>query len=83
MRRTLLLLAALAMAPAWSAPARADTYADALAQCLIRSTTPTDRTIALRWAFATMALDPDVASLAAVTPAQRDVLNRQAGGTTH
>ncbi|MGH8191257.1 MAG: hypothetical protein ACREP2_07395 [Rhodanobacteraceae bacterium] len=79
MRRTLLLLAALLTAPVWSAPAHAEDYAGTLAQCLIRSTTPADRKIALRWAFVTMALDPEVASMATITPAEREAINRQAG----
>ncbi|MGH8214930.1 MAG: hypothetical protein ACREPZ_04470 [Rhodanobacteraceae bacterium] len=79
MRRLLFLLAVSGSAAAWAAPVHAGSYADVLAQCLIRSTTPTDRRVALRWAFATMALDPDVASMAAVTPAQRDAINEQAG----
>ena len=79
MRRTLLLLAALGTAPLWSAPAHAGAYADTLSQCLIRSTTPADRKVALRWVFATMALDPDITSMAAITPAQRDAINRETG----
>ncbi|HEX5961591.1 MAG TPA: hypothetical protein VFY97_10140 [Rhodanobacteraceae bacterium] len=79
MHRTWVWMAALGLACACPAPARAETYADTLSQCLIHSTTQADRKIALRWVFATMALDPDVASLAAITPAQRDALNRQAG----
>lgn len=78
MRRTLLLLFVLGLTPALPLPAQAGAHADALAQCLIRATSPDDRKVALRWAFATMALDPDVAALSAVTPAQRDLLNRQA-----
>lgn len=86
MRRTLLLLTALGLAlptPASLAqippPARTSSYAETLATCLIHATTPADRKVALRWAFATMALDPAVASLSAVTAAQRDVINQQAG----
>ena len=32
-----------------------------------------------QWAFATLALDPDVAPLASISPAQRESLNQQAG----
>lgn len=69
----------IGLACAWPAAARAGAYADALSQCLIRSTTPTDRKVALRWAFSTLALDPDVAPLARVTAAERDAINREAG----
>lgn len=59
--------------------AHAATSSDALAQCLIRSTTPADQRVALRWAFATMALDPELADMAQVDAAQREALNQQAG----
>lgn len=59
--------------------AHAGSSADALTQCLIRSTTPADQKVVLRWAFATIALDPDVASMANVSAAQREALNQQAG----
>ncbi len=79
MRRICLLLVLPIMTCAWPAFARAGTYADALSKCLVGATTPDDRRIALRWAFATMSLDPDIAPLASITPAQRDAINRRAG----
>lgn len=79
MRRVWLLLPLLMLALACARPARAGSYADALSQCLIRATTPADQKVVVRWAFATMALDPDVASMAAVTPAQREAINQKAG----
>lgn len=79
MSKNLLLLALLGCAAACPVAARAGSAADALTQCLIQSTTPADQKVVLRWAFATIALDPDVASMANVTPAQREALNQQAG----
>lgn len=79
MRRGFLLLLLLAPALGCPAMARAAPEVDALAQCLIQATTPADRKVAVRWTFATMALDPDVASMASVTPAERDAINRRAG----
>ena len=79
MRRTGLLLAMLGLASAWTVPAQAAGYSERLAQCLIGATPPTDRKVALRWAFATMSLDPDVASMASITAAQRESINREAG----
>lgn len=86
MRRLLPLIPAFVLAlPSTSAFAQTPpaistgSYAEALATCLIHATTPADRKVALRWAFATLALDPDVASLAAITPAQRETINQQAG----
>lgn len=78
MRRLCLWLAVLSM-PVWPALAHAGAYADKLSQCLIRATTPADQKIVVRWAFATMSLDPDVASMATISLAQRAVINRQAG----
>ncbi|HJU25891.1 MAG TPA: hypothetical protein VJ722_04380 [Rhodanobacteraceae bacterium] len=56
------------------------TSADDLGRCLIRSTTPADRRVLTQWAFATLALDPDVAPLASISPAQGESINRRAGG---
>lgn len=79
MQRLCLLLVLPIMASAWPALARAGSYADALSKCLVGATTPADSKVALRWAFATMSLDPDIAPLASITPAQRDAINREAG----
>lgn len=79
MRRLYLLLALPALLFTWPALARAGSYADKLSQCLIHATTPADQKVVLRWAFATMALDPDVASMATISPAQREAINRKAG----
>jgi hypothetical protein len=79
MRRLCLLLVLPILMCGSSLSARAGSYADALSQCLIRSTTPADQKTVLRWAFATMALDPDVASMSAITAAQRASINQKAG----
>lgn len=79
MRRLLLSCCLLVPFAALSPVARAGTHADALAQCLVQATTPADQKVVLRWAFATMALDPEVASMASITPEQRQAVNRAAG----
>lgn len=79
MRRLCALFVLLGVVSAWPLVAHAGTYTDALSQCLIHATTPADQKVVARWAFATLALDPDVASLATVTPAARAAINRQAG----
>ncbi|HWG67670.1 MAG TPA: hypothetical protein VN662_09675 [Rhodanobacteraceae bacterium] len=79
MRRIFPRLLALAVLPLASLPAHAGAYTDKLSQCLIHATTPADQKIVVRWAFATMALDPDVASMAAISPAQREAINRKTG----
>jgi hypothetical protein len=72
-------LALLASGTPPGALAQANAGTESLGQCLIRSTTPADRKALAQWAFATMSLDPDVAPLAAITPAQRDAINRKTG----
>lgn len=79
MRRVFLLPVLLGSLAVWPSLARAGSYADALSQCLIHATTPADQKIVVRWAFATMALDPDVAAMANVAPAQRAAINQAAG----
>lgn len=79
MRRLCLLLVVLGPLSMWPSWARAGSYADALSQCLIHATTPADQKVVVRWAFATMALDPDVAAMANIPPARREAINQQAG----
>jgi hypothetical protein len=79
MRRIFPWLVALAVLAPWPIQAHAGAYADKLSQCLIHATTPADQKIVVRWAFATMALDPDVASMATISPAQREAINQKAG----
>lgn len=73
------LLSAFAVSPASLAQTQAQAGSDSLGQCLIQATTPADRKVLARWAFATMALDPDVTSLATIDPAQREAINQHAG----
>jgi hypothetical protein len=79
MRRIFPWTVVLAILAPWSIHAHAGAYADNLSQCLIHATTPADQKIVVRWAFATMALDPDVAPMASVSPVQREDINRKAG----
>jgi hypothetical protein len=54
-------------------------FADEMAKCLVRSTTPTDKSLLVQWIVAVMTLHPEVEQLSAATPAQRDMLNKQMG----
>jgi hypothetical protein len=54
-------------------------YADDMAKCLVKATSTEDRGIFMRWLFAAMSLHPEVASMAAVSPQQRDDLNKRTG----
>jgi len=68
MRRSLPLLAWAVSLFLLASPAVAGPYSDDLAKCLVRSTTPEDKTLLVQWMFATMALQrelfahPDVAA---------------------
>jgi hypothetical protein len=74
------LVAALCAASsvALSVPAVAGPYADDMAKCLVKSTSTADRTVFVKWMFASMALHPDVKSMSVVTEQQRDDLNKSA-----
>ena len=69
----------LALGAALASPAQAGPYSDDLAKCLVASTSDTDRSLLVRWIFSTAALHPEVASIAAVTPAQREGTNKGTG----
>jgi hypothetical protein len=59
-----------------SSLSHAGPYTDALAKCLVDSTTVDDRSTLVRWMFAAASAHPAVASIANVTPAQLDEMNR-------
>ncbi len=65
-------LLALRAAPA----AAAGPYTDELSKCLVRTTTSTEKTLLVKWMFATMALHPDVKGLASVSDERRAELNK-------
>jgi len=70
----LLLLGAIS-----SVPAQAGVFADDLSRCLVRSTTPDDRTLLRKWTFALMSADPDLATMSKVDAATHDTLDKQTG----
>lgn len=77
MKRLLPLFAWIALAFAFAAPVVAGPYTDDLSKCLVRSTTPEEKSLLVQWMFANMALHPDVKYLARVTPAERARLNQR------
>ncbi|MDX1592953.1 MAG: hypothetical protein R3298_01810 [Gammaproteobacteria bacterium] len=77
MRKTVLCLM-LALSPFLFGQARAGIYSDDLSRCLVESSTQDDKIVLVKWMFTAMALHPDVASMASVTDAQRDVANAAA-----
>jgi hypothetical protein len=53
-------------------------YGDDMAKCLVKAATPDDRSVFIKWLFASIALHPDVRSMATITPQQRDDFNKRA-----
>jgi hypothetical protein len=53
-------------------------YGDDMAKCLVKASTADDRSVFIKWLFASIALHPDVRSMATITPQQRDDFNRRA-----
>jgi len=53
-------------------------YSDDLAKCLVKSTTEADKNYLVKWMFAAAALHPAVKSIASVSDAERDELNKNA-----
>ena len=64
-------LALLAAAATMAGPAVAGPYADDLGKCLVRSATPADQTQLMRWMFTSLALHPDIKTLADIDEATR------------
>lgn len=67
---------AAAMVCAFQAPAMAGPYADDMAKCLVKSTSPTDRNDLVKWLFASAVMHPEIKPIASVSQEQRDSLNR-------
>ena len=76
MKSVLALLLAVA-AFAAPTPAAAGPFNDALAVCLVKSTSEQDRTLLMRWIFAAMATHPQVRDLGHVSPAQAAKLSAE------
>lgn len=80
MRRTVVTVvsAAWTLALLSSGPALAGPYSDELSKCLVRSTTDDDKNYLVKWMFAAVTVHPAVRSIASVSDAQREELNRNA-----
>jgi hypothetical protein len=75
MKSTLALCVSLALLVA-SPRAHAGPQADALGQCLVGSTTPADKSLLVKWIFAAMSLNKDVAPYVNLPADVRTQLNR-------
>jgi len=60
-----------------AAPAQAGVFSDGLARCVVTAAQDGDRTTIMKWLFAAMAANPQIAPMANVTQAERDELTRQ------
>jgi hypothetical protein len=68
----------LALALAASATvAQAGVYGDDLGKCLVSSTSEADRSLMVKWIFASMSLNAQVSQYARITPTEREDINRQ------
>ncbi len=72
-------LAAVMALPVMATAAHAGPSTDALAQCLVRSTTVEDHDVLERWIFAMVTRHPSVASMTSISDAQRKDINQKAG----
>ena len=73
-RASLCVFGLIAATPAISGP-----FADDMAKCLVRSATPADKSVLVRWLFAFMTLHPEVKQFSTVADAQRSELNKSMG----
>jgi hypothetical protein len=58
------------------ATTQASTTVDALSQCLVKSTTASDKTTVLQWTFAALGQHPDLNSMSSVTASQKEQLDK-------
>ena len=75
-RRSIFIVALLAISGLMSTAANAGIYGDDMAKCLVRSTTTQDRSVLVKWIFAAAASNPEVKSMVSVTEHQRNKLNK-------
>ena len=71
-----LTLAGVMFSAAASTSASAGVFTDDLSRCVIQKTTDSDKTQLVRWMFGAMTRNPDLASLANISQAQRDKINK-------
>jgi hypothetical protein len=53
-------------------------YGDDMGKCLVKAANAEDRTVFIKWLFSSMALHPDVASMATISPQQREEFSKRA-----
>lgn len=75
-RSSLLPVLALACAFALPVPASAGVYGDALGKCLVGKSSDADKRTLMAWIFSAIALNPHITPYASITPAQREVMDK-------
>jgi hypothetical protein len=60
-----------------AAPACAGVYADELGKCLVSSSSPADQIVLVQWMFSAISVNPNVASMTSISPAQRKSYDQQ------
>ena len=50
---------------------------DQLSDCLVKSTTATDKTTVLQWTYAALSVHPDLKAFSNITPTQKDQLDQK------
>lgn len=76
MKRRVLFAAACAALSVAATTAAASEQTDRLAQCLVDNATPRDQAALVKWMFSGMSMNPALKSMAALSPEQRDEINR-------
>lgn len=74
--RGLLALAILAC----GTPAGAGVFTDDLSRCLVKQASDEDQNILMKWLFSAFALNPSLAPMTQITPAQRTEFTKAAAG---
>ena len=77
MRKCLVGAVALVLTTVMASPAAATVFTDDLSRCLVEKTNETDKTMLLRWIFASIAAADQVKDMVKVSDADRAALNRQ------
>jgi hypothetical protein len=78
MKLLMVVMAAVAIAAVNGGKVHAGSASDAFGKCVVESSMGKDRLVVVKWFFAALSANPNVQSLAAITPEQRAVVIRQA-----
>lgn len=77
MHRRFVAAAFIGLATMGASPAAASVFGDDLSRCLVAKTSETDKTMLVRWVFASIAAADGVKDMVKISDADRTALNRQ------